>query len=76
MLVWPPSIYLSADVPVLFIYALAFMPYLAASAVWIVTTLVLYEAAIYAIVRSSVAVIAALAPFAVIKNIQLGHNGF
>jgi arabinofuranan 3-O-arabinosyltransferase len=58
-----------------FIYPLGFMPYLAAYALWVVATLFLYEAAIYAIVRRSVALIAALAPFAVIKNIQLGHNG-
>ena len=58
------------------IYPLGFMPYLAAYALWVGATLLLYEAAIYAIVKRSVALIAALAPFAVIKNIQLGHNGF
>jgi arabinofuranan 3-O-arabinosyltransferase len=67
--IYPPSF-------LFFIYPLGFMPYLAAYAVWIVATLLLYEAAIYAIVRRSVALIVALAPFAVIKNIQLGHNGF
>jgi arabinofuranan 3-O-arabinosyltransferase len=59
-----------------FIYALGFMPYLAAFALWVVATLLFYEAAIYAIVPRSAALIAALAPFPVVKNIQLGHNGF
>jgi arabinofuranan 3-O-arabinosyltransferase len=58
-----------------FIYPLGFMPYLAAYALWAAATLFLYEVAIYAIVPRPVALIAALAPFAVIKNIQLGHNG-
>jgi arabinofuranan 3-O-arabinosyltransferase len=59
-----------------FIYGLGFLPYVAAFALWVVATLLLYEAAIYAIVRRSAALIAALAPFPVLKNIQLGHNGF
>jgi arabinofuranan 3-O-arabinosyltransferase len=59
-----------------FIYALGFVPYLAAFALWVVATLLVYEVAIYAIVRRPVALIAAVAPFPVAKNIQLGHNGF
>jgi hypothetical protein len=59
-----------------FIYALGFVPYLAAFALWVIATLFVYEVAIYAIVRRPVAMIAALAPFPVVKNIQLGHNGF
>jgi arabinofuranan 3-O-arabinosyltransferase len=59
-----------------FIYALGFLPYLAAFVLWAVATLILYEVAIYAIVRRSVALIAAIAPFPVVKNVQLGHNGF
>jgi len=59
-----------------FIYALGFLPYLAAFALWVVATFILYEVAIYAIVRRSVALIVAIAPFPVVKNIQLGHNGF
>jgi arabinofuranan 3-O-arabinosyltransferase len=59
-----------------FIYALGFLPYLVAFALWTVATLLLYEVAIYAIVRRSAALIAALTPFSVLKNIQLGHNGF
>jgi hypothetical protein len=59
-----------------FIYVLGILPYLAAFALWVIATLLLYEVAIYAIVRRSVALIAAMAPFPVAKNIQLGHNGF
>jgi arabinofuranan 3-O-arabinosyltransferase len=59
-----------------FIYALGFVPYLAAFGLWVIATLLLYEVAIYAIVRRSMALIAAMAPFPVAKNMQLGHNGF
>ena len=67
--IYPPTF-------LLFIYALGFLPYFAAFTLWIVATLILYEAAMYAIVRRSVTLIAAIAPFPVVKNIQLGHNGF
>ena len=43
---------------------------------WIAGTLVLYLTAIYRIVPYPVALIVAVAPAAVLKNIQLGHNGF
>jgi arabinofuranan 3-O-arabinosyltransferase len=57
-------------------YSLGLLPYVVAFAVWIIGTLILYLTAIYRIVPYSVALIAALAPAAVLKNIQLGHNGF
>jgi Glycosyltransferase family 87 len=59
-----------------FSYLLGLMPYLMAFAVWIVVTFVLYEAAVYAIIPSSAALIAAAVSGAAIKNIQRGHNGF
>ena len=57
-------------------YLLGMLPYVMAFAVWILGTLLLYLTAIYKIVPRPVALIVALAPAAVIKNIQLGHNGF
>jgi hypothetical protein len=57
-------------------YLLGLLPYVTAFAVWIIGTLILYLTAIYRIVPYPVALIAALAPAAVLKNIQLGHNGF
>jgi hypothetical protein len=52
------------------------MPYFVAFLVWLMATLVLYEATIYAIIPRPPALIAALTPAAVLKNVQLGHNGF
>ena len=57
-------------------YLLGLMPYLAAFTAWVATTLALYLAAVYAIIPRSAALIAAMAPAAVLKNIQLGYNGF
>jgi Glycosyltransferase family 87 len=57
-------------------YPLGLLPYVSAFAVWIIATLLLYEVAVYSIVPRTVTLIAALAPGAVLKNIQLGHNGF
>jgi Glycosyltransferase family 87 len=59
-----------------FTYPLGLMPYLTAYAVWVGMTFVVYAAAIYAVVPRSVALIAALASAPVLKNIELGHNGF
>ncbi len=57
-------------------YLLGMLPYVIAFVVWILATLILYLTAIYKIVPCPVALIAALTPAAVLKNIQLGHNGF
>jgi hypothetical protein len=57
-------------------YPLGVLPYLVAFVVWVLVTLCLYLTAVYKIVPHPVALIVALAPAAVLKNIQLGHNGF
>jgi Glycosyltransferase family 87 len=57
-------------------YPLGLMPYLAAFTVWVAATFLVYLAAVYAIIGRLAALIAAAAPSAAIKNIQLGHNGF
>jgi arabinofuranan 3-O-arabinosyltransferase len=57
-------------------YLLGALPYLVAFVVWVVVTLLLYLTAVFRIVLHPAALIAALAPAAVVKNIQLGHNGF
>jgi arabinofuranan 3-O-arabinosyltransferase len=67
--VYPPTF-------LFFTYALGLMPYLAAFATWIAATLVLYEAAIYAIIPRPAALIAAIAAVAVPLNIVFGQNGF
>jgi arabinofuranan 3-O-arabinosyltransferase len=67
--VYPPTF-------LFFTYALGLMPYLAAFAAWIAATLVLYEAAIYAIIPRPAAVIAAIAVVAAPLNIVFGQNGF
>lgn len=59
-----------------FTYPLGFMPYLVAFLVWIVATLLLYQAAIYAIILRPAALIAAILPIAVSENALLGQNGF
>ena len=59
-----------------FTLPLALMPYFAAFAVWSVITLLLYLAAVYAIIPRLTAVIAAVTPIAVVQNIRLGQNGF
>jgi len=59
-----------------FTYPLGVMPYGIAFAVWLVATLLLYLAAVYAIIPRPAAVIAALTPYTVIVNALLGQNGF
>lgn len=59
-----------------FTYPLGLMPYLVAFAVWVVATFVVYETAIYAIIPRRAALIAAVVPGVVLKNLQLGHSGF
>lgn len=59
-----------------FTYALGLMPFFAAFAVWVGGTILLYEAAVYAIVPRAATLIAAAVPLAVVKNAQLGQNGF
>ena len=67
--VYPPTF-------LLFTYPLGLMPYLTAFAVWMVATLVLYEAAIYTIIPRPAAVVIALTPCPVLLNFGLGQNGF
>jgi hypothetical protein len=59
-----------------FTYPLGLMPYSIAFAVWLLATLVLYLAAVYAIIPRPVALIAALSPYPVVFNVLCGHNGF
>lgn len=59
-----------------FTYPLGFMPYLIACAAWVAASLVLYEAAVYAIVSRRAALIAAATPFFVMVNIEFPHTGF
>jgi arabinofuranan 3-O-arabinosyltransferase len=59
-----------------FTYPLGLMPYLVACAVWISASLVLYEAAVYAIMSRPAALIAAATPFFVALNFYLVHTGF
>jgi hypothetical protein len=67
--VYPPTF-------LLFTYPFGLLPYLAAFAVWIVATLILYQAAIYTIIPRPAAVILALTPCPVLFNLGLGQNGF
>jgi hypothetical protein len=67
--VYPPTF-------LFFTYPLGWMHYLVAFAVWILVTLVLYLAAVYAIIPRRAAVIAAMAPFPVAVNIDFAHNAF
>jgi hypothetical protein len=66
---YPPTVFL-------FTYPLGLMPYPIAYVVWIVGTILLYLAAVYAIIPRWAAVIAAITPYPVFMNILLGHNGF
>src|SRR6202043_383400 len=59
-----------------FTYPLGLMPYSIAFATWMTATVLLYLAAVYAIMPRAAAVIAALTPFPVFINLLLGHNGF
>ena len=67
--VYPPTF-------LLLIYPLGFMPYLTAFTVWMVATLLLYLATVYAIISRPATVIVALTSAAALKNIQHGHAGF
>jgi glycosyl transferase family 87 len=66
---YPPTI-------LFFTYLLGFMPYYAAFAAWNAATLLLYLAAVYAILPRKTAVIAALTTYPVAVNLLIGHNGF
>jgi Glycosyltransferase family 87 len=59
-----------------FAYPLGWMPYLVAGAVWIAASLILYEAAVHAIIPRRAALIAAATPFFVAVDIDMPHTGF
>ncbi|HEX3521768.1 MAG TPA: glycosyltransferase family 87 protein [Stellaceae bacterium] len=59
-----------------FAYPLGFMPYLLAFAIWVIATMLLYQATVWMIIPRGAAVLAAMTPAAAVKNIQLGHTGF
>jgi len=79
-LVGPPNCILEhLDYPptlLLFTYPLGLMPYSIAFAAWMVATLLLYLAAVYAIIPRWAAVIAAVTSYPIFWNVLLGHNGF
>jgi len=79
-LVGPPVCFLgNFDNPptiLFFTYPLGGLPYSVGFATWIAATLVLYLAAVYAIIPRPVAVVAALTPNPVYWNVLLGHNAF
>jgi arabinofuranan 3-O-arabinosyltransferase len=56
-------------------YPLGLIPYVPAFFAWTVATLVLYAAAVYAIIPRLNAAIAAMTPFVVAENVLLGQNG-
>ena len=56
-------------------YPLGMMPYLVAFTMWVIATLLLYQATVWMVISRAAAVLAAITPAAV-KNIQLGHTGF
>lgn len=66
---YPPTI-------LFFTYPLGFMSYGVAMAVWVAATLLLYLAAIYAILPRAAAVFAGLTTYPVLLNALIGHNGF
>ena len=59
-----------------FTFPLGMMPYSVAFPVWITVTLLLYLAAIYAIISRPTAVIAALTLYPVVWNVRLGRMHF
>jgi hypothetical protein len=59
-----------------FTYPFGLLPYSIAFLVWIVVSLALYLAAVYAIIPRSTALILAVSPKFVLLNILLGQNGF
>jgi hypothetical protein len=72
----PPYHFLYPPTLLFFTYPLGLISCLNAFSVWVVATLLLYQAAVYAIISRPAALIAAVTPAAVLKNIQLGQNGF
>jgi Glycosyltransferase family 87 len=80
VLVGPPNCILEHfDYPptlLFYTYPLGAMPYPVAFAIWVVATLLLYLAAVYALIPRPAAVIAAMTPFPVFFNVLMGHNGF
>jgi hypothetical protein len=79
-LVGPPNCILEhLDYPptlLFFIYPLGSMRYSVAFGAWMVVTLFLYLAAVYAIIPRPAAVIGSLTPVPVLFNFLLGHTGF
>jgi Glycosyltransferase family 87 len=59
-----------------FTYPLGWMPYLVAAAAWIAGSLILYEAAVHAVIPRRAALIAAATPFFVAVDIDMPHTGF
>jgi arabinofuranan 3-O-arabinosyltransferase len=59
-----------------FSYPLGLMPYLLAFTIWVIATLLLYEATVWMVIPRAEAVVAAITTAAAVKNIQLGHTGF
>lgn len=57
-------------------YPLALAPFFVAFAAWLGCTFLLYEAAAYAILPRASTLLAGAVPVAVLKNAQLGQNGF
>jgi hypothetical protein len=79
-LVGPPDCMLgqfdNPPVILFFTYPLGSVPYSVGFAAWIVATVILYLAAIWAILPRRAAILAALTPYPVFINALLGHNGF
>jgi arabinofuranan 3-O-arabinosyltransferase len=59
-----------------FTYPLGLMPYSIAFVVWVTVTLVLYLAAVYAILPRPAAMFVAVTSYAAFWNVVLGQNGF
>ena len=59
-----------------FTYPFGLMSYTISYIAWISATLILYLAAVYAIIPRSAALIAAITPYPIVMNVLLGHNGF
>jgi hypothetical protein len=60
-----------------FIYPFAFMPFGIALGAWIIVSVSLYLAAVYAIIPRRAALVVAVSPaFVMLSNIFMGHNGF
>jgi hypothetical protein len=68
-LVYPPILFFVT-------YPLALLPFGAAFAVWVGATFVLYQSVMFAVVPRTAMLVVAAVPLAVLKNAQLGQNGF